>query len=199
VRLGADAGVDEVLAESPDRVILATGAERYDAGIAGTVHAWDVLAGADTGRRVTICDWGGDWTGLVLAEQLAQAGHNVRLVTSAIAFGEAVHQYQRNMYLARMDEAGIDLVHHLRLTGWDGSSATFRNVFSEREQVLDGIDTLIVNDGRSACGVGLFAELQDAGADVVRAGDALGPRSFEEAIREGTEAGLAGLGVPVAS
>ena len=76
VRLGVDAGVDEVLAESPDRVILATGAERYDAGIAGTVHAWDVLAGADTGRRVTICDWGGDWTGLVLAEQLAQAGHS---------------------------------------------------------------------------------------------------------------------------
>jgi hypothetical protein len=56
-----------------------------------------------------------------------------------------------------------------------------------------------VNDGRSACGVGLFAALQDAGADVVRAGDALGPRSFEEAIREGTEAGLADLGVPVAS
>ncbi|HVI17636.1 MAG TPA: hypothetical protein VM712_04630, partial [Gaiellales bacterium] len=165
----------------------------------GTVHAWDVLAGTDTGRRVTICDWGGDWTGLVLAEQLAQGGHDVRLVTSAIAFGEAVHQYQRNMYLARMDEAGIDLVHHLRLTGWDGSSATFRNVFSEREHVLHGIDTLVVNDGRSACGVGLFAALQDAGADVVRAGDALGPRSFEEAIREGTEAGLADVGAPVAA
>jgi len=199
VRLGVDAGVEEVLAESPDRVILATGAERYDAGIAGTVHAWDVLAGAEAGRRVTICDWGGDWTGLVLAEQLAQAGHDVRLVTSAIAFGEAVHQYQRNMYLGRMDEAGIDLVHHLRLTGWDGATATFRNVFSEREHVLDGIDTLVVNDGRSACGVGLFAALQDAGADVVRAGDALGPRSFEEAIREGTEAGLADLRAPVVS
>jgi len=119
-------------------------------------------------------------------------------VTSAIAFGEAVHQYQRNMYLGRMDEAGIDLVHHLRLTGWDGTSATFRNVFSEREHVLDGIDTLVVNDGRSACGVALFATLQDAGADVVRAGDALGPRSFEEAIREGTEAGLADLGTPIA-
>ena len=62
--------------------------------------------------------------------------------------------------------------------------------------MLDGIDTLVVNDGRSACGVGLFAALQDAGAEVVRAGDALGPRSFEEAIREGTEAGLAGLGAP---
>src|SRR4029079_2117054 len=98
--------------------------------------------------------------------------------------------------LGRMDEAGIDLVHHLRLTGWDGASATFRNVFSEREHVLEGIVTLVVNGGRSACGVGLFAALQNAGVDVVRAGDALGPRSFEEAIREGTEVGLAGLRQP---
>ena len=34
--------------------------------------------------------------------------------------------------------------------------------------------------------------------DVVRVGDALGPRSFEEAIREGTEAGLA-VGTPLAA
>jgi hypothetical protein len=34
--------------------------------------------------------------------------------------------------------------------------------------------------------------------DVVRVGDALGPRSFEEAIREGTEAGLA-VSTPLAA
>ena len=118
-------------------------------------------------------------------------------MTSAIAFGEAVHQHQCNMYLARMDEAGVDLVHHLRLTGWDGAGAMFRNVFSEREHGVGEIDTLIVNDGRSACGVGLFAALQDAGADAVRVGDALGPRSFEEVVREGPpRVGLSGLGRP---
>ena len=36
----------------------------------------------------------------------------------------------------------------------------------------------------------LFVALQDAGADVSRVGDALGPRSFEEAIAEGTRAAL---------
>jgi 2,4-dienoyl-CoA reductase-like NADH-dependent reductase (Old Yellow Enzyme family) len=191
VRFGVEADAEMVMAEQPDRVVVATGAVAYDPGIDGTVHAWDVLAGAPTGQRVTLTDWGGDWTGLVLAERLADEGRAVRLVTSAIAFGEGVHQYQRNMYLGRLDEAGVELVHHLRLTGWNGSVATFQNVFSDRVVELDGIDTLVVNEGRSAQGGELFEQLEDAGVDVVRVGDALGPRSFEEAIREGTDAGLA--------
>ncbi len=193
LRLGGEAHADTVLAERPDRVVVATGAVPYDPGIAGTIHAWDVLAGAGTGERVTITDWGGDWTGLVLAEQLAAQGRTVRLVTSAVAFGEWVHQYQRNMYLARLDEAGVELVHHLRLTAWDGTTAQFRNVFSERPIELTGIDALVVNEGRSSAGGELFEQLEDAGVDVFRVGDALGPRSFEEAIREGTDAGLAPL------
>ena len=38
------------------------------------VHAWDVLAGAETGERVVVADWGGDWTGLAVAEVLADRG-----------------------------------------------------------------------------------------------------------------------------
>ena len=46
--------------------------------------------------------------------------------------------------------------------------------------------------GRTA-GDGLYLELAEAGVPVERAGDCLGPRSFEEAIREGTLAGLRGV------
>jgi len=191
LRFGQEATAESVLAESPRRVVVAAGAGRHDEGVAGAVHAWDVLAGQATGDRVTVYDWGGDWTGLAVAELLSSQGRRVRLVTSAVAFGEAVHQYQRNMYLGRLDEAGVELVHHLRLVAADGASASFRNVFSDREVVLDGIDTLVVSTGRAALGGALFEQLQEAGADVARAGDALGPRSFEEAIREGTESVLA--------
>jgi 2,4-dienoyl-CoA reductase-like NADH-dependent reductase (Old Yellow Enzyme family) len=193
LRLGREADLDTVLAESPDRVIVATGAVRFEAGLGGDAHAWDVLAGTATGKRVVIADWGGDWTGLAVAEQLAGRGCRVRLVTSAIAFGEMIHQYQRNMYLGRLDVAGVELIHHLRLVSAQAGRATFRNVFSDREVALEGFDTLVVNDGRSAAGVALFEQLQDSGADVVRVGDALGPRSFEEAIREGTDAALVPL------
>ncbi|HET7429569.1 MAG TPA: FAD-dependent oxidoreductase [Gaiellales bacterium] len=197
VRLGVDATPEVVAAESPDRVIVAAGAVAHRSGSPGTVNAWDVLAGAETGERVLLYDWGGDWTGLALAEQLAAAGRRVRLVTSAVAFGEAVHQYQRNLYLARLDDAGVELLHHLRLLAVEDGRARFENVFSLREVVLDGFDTVVTHEGRSAAGGDLFEELLDAGLEVVRVGDALGPRSFEEAIREGTEAGLARLHAPV--
>ena len=121
IRYGVAADVDRVLALAPDRVVLASGAEPHLPALAGdgvpVVHAWDVLAGAEVGRRVLVSDWGGDWTGLDVAEALAARGCQVRLVTSAIAFGMAVHQYQRNLYLARLDEAGVELVHHLRPVG----------------------------------------------------------------------------------
>ena len=78
------------------------------------VDAWAALAGAPVGDRVVVSDWGGDWTGLDTAEALAARGAQVRLVTSAVAFGEGVHQYQRNLYLARLDDAGVELRHHLR-------------------------------------------------------------------------------------
>ncbi|MDX6496178.1 MAG: hypothetical protein QOE17_2164 [Gaiellales bacterium] len=197
LRLGGEADLDAVLAESPDRVIVATGAVPFQAGLGGDAHAWDVLSGAATGERVLVADWGGDWTGLAVAEHLADRGRSVRLVTSAIAFGEMIHQYQRNMYLGRLDAAGVELIHHLRLVSATAGRATFRNVFSDREVTLDGFDTLVVNDGRSAAGVTLFEALQDSGADVLRVGDALGPRSFEEAIREGTDASLAPLSAAV--
>ncbi len=197
LRLSAEAGLETILAEAPDRVIVATGARRFEAATGGDVHAWDVLTGAETGERVLVADWGGDWTGLAVAEQLAGRGCRVRLVTSAIAFGEMIHQYQRNMYLARLDSAGVELIHHLRLISAADGRATFRNVFSDREVDLDGFDTLVVNDGRSAAGVALFEVLQESGADVVRVGDALGPRSFEEAIREGTDAALVPLPITV--
>jgi 2,4-dienoyl-CoA reductase-like NADH-dependent reductase (Old Yellow Enzyme family) len=199
VRFGVEATPESVLGEGPDRVVVATGAIAHDAGIPGPLGAWDVLAGAPTGNRVLLYDWGGDWTGLALAEQLTATGKHVQLVTSAVAFGEGVHQYQRNMYLARLDEAGVELVHHLRLVAVEDGRARFRNVFSDREVTLDGFDTVVANEGRRAAGGDLYEALVEAGVSVVRVGDALGPRSFEEAIREGTEAGLSTADAPVAA
>ena len=193
VRYGAEASSEDVLAERPDQVVVATGADAYIPAIGGdgvgVVDAWAALAGAPVGDRVVVSDWGGDWTGLDTAEALAARGAHVRLVTSAVAFGEGVHQYQRNLYLARLDDAGIELRHHLRPVAVRPQTATFENVFSGRQVEIGAVDTLVVSAGRTA-GDALYLELADAGVPVERAGDCQGPRSFEEAIREGTLAGL---------
>ena len=201
VRFGADAGADDVLALSPDRVVVATGAEPYRPALEGAgvevVHAWDALAGAQVGGRVLVSDWGGDWTGLDVAEALAARGAQVRLMTSAVAFGAAVHQYQRNLYLARLDEAGVELIHHLRPVGLRPGTVECANVFSHRPVSIEGVDTLVVSAGRTARN-DLHDALLAAGVAVERVGDTLSPRSFEEAIREGTLAGM-GIAEPAAA
>jgi 2,4-dienoyl-CoA reductase-like NADH-dependent reductase (Old Yellow Enzyme family)/thioredoxin reductase len=201
VRFGVDAGADDVLALSPDRVVVATGAEPHRPALAGAgvdvVHAWDALAGAEVGGRVLVSDWGGDWTGLDAAEALAARGARVRLMTSAVAFGTAVHQYQRNLYLARLDEAGVELIHHLRPVSLRPEAVECANVFSHRPVSIEGVDTLVVSAGRTARN-DLHDALLAAGVPVERAGDTLSPRSFEEAIREGTLAGM-GIAEPAAA
>jgi NADPH-dependent 2,4-dienoyl-CoA reductase/sulfur reductase-like enzyme len=197
VRFGVDADVADVVALAPDRVVLAAGADPYVPALPGdgvaVVHAWDVLAADDAAvaGRVLVSDWGGDWTGLDVAEALAADGARVRLMTSAIAFGQGVHQYQRNLYLARLDEAGVELIHHLRPVGLRPGAVECVNVFSHRPVVIDDVDTLVVSAGRTARN-DLHDALLAAGVTVERAGDVLSPRSFEEAIREGT---LAGMGI----
>jgi len=202
LRTGTAVDAEAVLAERPDRIVVATGAVPYVEPLAGedlpVVQAWDVLDGLDLiGNQVVVADWGGDWTGLAVAEVLAARGHAVRLVTGAAAFGEGIHQYQRNMYLGRLDDVGVELVHHLRPVAVRPGAVEFRNAFSDRAVAMEGVDALVLNGGRAA-EAALFEELEDRGVDVVRVGDALGPRSFEEAIREGTEAGLA-VGTPLAA
>ncbi|MGN6379472.1 MAG: FAD-dependent oxidoreductase [Gaiellales bacterium] len=193
VRYGAPATAAAVLALEPDRVIVATGAGAYQPPVDGdgveVVHAWDVLAGESTGRRALMCDWGGDWTGMDTAEVLAARGVEVRLATAGPGFPDVIHQYQRNLYLERLDLAGVVLLPHLRPVSVRPRTVVCRNVFSDREVTVDGVDTLVVSAGRSASN-DLFEELGSYHADVLRVGDALGPRTFEEAIAEGTRAAL---------
>ena len=69
--------------------------------------AWDAIrAPADVAGPVLVADWGGGWDGLDAAELLADAGLEVTLACAAPVPGETVHQYQRNLYLARLDRLG---------------------------------------------------------------------------------------------
>jgi 2,4-dienoyl-CoA reductase-like NADH-dependent reductase (Old Yellow Enzyme family) len=173
-------------AEGFDAVVIATGARPYAPPLPGglrcaVVSAVDAIAqpGAVRGPLL-VADWGGGWTGLDAAETLAEHGHEVTLACAAAAIGEDVHQYQRNLYLGRLDRLGVRLVHHVELA--DGGQ---RHVFSGRTEPLPAeLATLVLAQGRVPEDA-LWRELEGR-PGVVRAGDVLGPRSAEEAILEGT-------------
>ena len=212
-RLEAD-GVDvrlstEVVAADADEydaVVLATGAVPYRPPLPASmpcavVDAPDAILdpGALSGP-VLVADWGGGWAGLDAAETLAESGLEVTYACAGAAIGEGVHQYQRNLYLARLDRLPVRLVHHTEVVTL-GGEVVLRHVFSGRTEPLPGgLGTLVLAQGRVPDD-GLWPAWEASG-QCLRAGDVLGPRSAEEAVLEGTLAArrvadLAGAAVAV--
>ncbi|HWE07816.1 MAG TPA: FAD-dependent oxidoreductase [Solirubrobacteraceae bacterium] len=188
LQLGVD-GAD-ALADDFDLIVLATGARPYaprPAAVGRFVQAWGAIREpqAITGA-VIVADWGGGWDGLDAAERLRAAGCDVRLACAATVPGETLHQYQRNLYLKRLDDAGIEILHHHELA-LGGDRPALRHVFSERLTPLPlDTATLVLAQGRVPADELWPALERDPRA--VRAGDVLGPRTLEEAVLEGTRA-----------
>jgi hypothetical protein len=96
-----------------------------------------------------------------------------------------MHQYQRNLYLARLYRAGVQLEPHLELTGARRGAVEFRNLFARELESELPADILVLALGRVPTS-GLAEALTARGLHVEEAGDVLSPRSAEEAILEGT-------------
>jgi 2,4-dienoyl-CoA reductase-like NADH-dependent reductase (Old Yellow Enzyme family) len=192
LELGTEAGAE--LAERFDRVILATGAQPYEPPVGDApfaiVHAWDAIrAPGKLAGPVLVADWGGEWAGLDAAEVLAGAGLEVTLACAATVPGETLHQYQRNSYLGRLDDAGVRVRHHLELAR-PADALVLRHVFSGRTEPLGDVATLVLAQGRRPRDE-LWLALEGR-PGVSRVGDVLGPRTAEEAILEGFLAGREG-------
>ena len=184
------ADADAVAALAPDLAVVATGARPYvpevDLDGVATTQAWDVLAGPlPAAARVVVADWGGDASGLASAELLAGAGAEVALAVGSAAFGETIHQYQRNLYAQRLYRAGVRIEHHLELAGAEPGGVRFRNLFAPELETMLAADLLVLACGRVP-ERGLAEKLAARGLRVAEAGDCLSPRSAEEAILEGT-------------
>jgi pyruvate/2-oxoglutarate dehydrogenase complex dihydrolipoamide dehydrogenase (E3) component len=130
-----------------------------------------------------VADWGGGWEGLDAAERLAGAGVTVTLACAAPLPGETLHQYQRNLYLARLDNLGVTILHHHELVTVDDRTQ-LSHVFSGRRRPLPEAATLVLAQGRVPVDE-LWAQLEEH-PGAVRAGDVLSPRTLEEAVLEGT-------------
>jgi hypothetical protein len=101
-----------------------------------------------------------------------------------------LHQYQRNVYAARLYRAGVRLEHHLELAGAEDSHVRLRNLFAPDLETRLAADLLVLALGRVP-EQGLTERLEARGLEVHEAGDCLSPRSIEEAILEGTLAAQA--------
>jgi len=192
LQLGRDIGPADL--DGYDRVILAAGARPFATPVrvsgATVIQAWDAIADPSgvTGP-VLVVDWGGDWAGLDAAEVLAGAGLDVTLASAGTIPGETLHQYQRNLYLARLDAAGVRILHHQELATGDDGEAVLRHMFSLRTLPLPPAATVVLAQGRVPADE--LWDVLEVRPGSTRVGDVLGPRTAEEAVLEGARAAWA--------
>jgi 2,4-dienoyl-CoA reductase-like NADH-dependent reductase (Old Yellow Enzyme family) len=186
----------ELLArERPDAVILAAGSRPHMAPFEGEaaqlVHAADILAGrATSGSRVVVYDWMGDWAGSGIAEKLAGEGAHVRLAVNHHCAAANIQTYVRFETVARLHRLGVEVIPWLRLYGADGRTAYFIHTPSREAVTMEDVDTLVLNTPNLQED-GLSGVLEEMKIPFHLVGDALSPRTAEEAVYEGMLAGLA--------
>ena len=155
VRFNVLVEFEEVLAEAPDVVVVATGGtpntEFLEAGEDLVVSVWDVLGGyVEPTGSVLLYDDHGWHQGPSTAVALAKKGLEVEMVTPdrMVAFEVGATNYPN--YLRDVYRHGIKLTPDLELTAVrrDGNrlTATFWNEYAESE-VERTVDTVVVEHG----------------------------------------------------
>jgi 2,4-dienoyl-CoA reductase-like NADH-dependent reductase (Old Yellow Enzyme family) len=189
IRRGSRMDRAAILAESPEVVIIATGAVPYrpefpQEGTLEIVDAWQVLREQCTpGQSVVVIDWRADWIGIGIAEHLARSGRSVRLAVSGIAAGESLPLYVRDDAAATLHKLGVTVLPYMRLYGSDGDTVYLQHVTSGEAVVIDKVHTLVLCTGHAP--VDELSESIAGEAEVHVIGDAASPRTAEEAVFEG--------------
>ena len=195
IHTGHTVTIEDIRANTPDQVILATGATPYQPPLEGqeeahVVNAWEVLSGANVGNSVVIADWRCDWVGIGLAEMMATTGRQVRLMVNGAMPGETLQLYVRNHYLGRLRRLGVKIETNVRLFGVDSDSVYFQDTLTDEAVIEEAVDTVITSLGHTPVD-DLGGALENAGLPFVRIGDCLAPRTAEEAVLEGLKAAWA--------
>jgi NADPH-dependent 2,4-dienoyl-CoA reductase/sulfur reductase-like enzyme len=155
IRCNVFAEADDVLAEAPDIVVVATGGmpdvSFLEEGEGLATSSWDILSGAvKPGREVIVYDDNGAHPGLTVAEYLATAGSSVEIVTPERALGADVGGTSYPPYFAVFGQHDVGVTLNLKLDAIlrDGNrlAARFFDEFAKRT-VLKQADQVVIENG----------------------------------------------------
>jgi 2,4-dienoyl-CoA reductase-like NADH-dependent reductase (Old Yellow Enzyme family)/thioredoxin reductase len=199
VRLNTPVDADDVKAFGADLVVVATGSQPAGDGYQRALPHLDRLPGiergnvcsaeeimarqARPGRRVVLLDEGANWKGAGTALALAEAGHEVTIVTPAGMVAKEVERTSADIPIRkRLREKGARFVTEAAIREWRGDAAVVTQ-FAGEDEVIPA-DTLVI----AACNRpedGLARELEGSGVAVRAVGDCVAARTAVMAIYEG--------------
>ena len=200
VLLNTPLDAEEAKAFGADEIIVATGSlpdgkafqramPEHDAlpGIekGNAVSAEDVMARiARPGKRVLLLDETANWKGAGTALMLAEAGHEVTMVTGAPAIMAEMARTNVDIQLrGRLRELGVRMLTETTLREWHGDAATVQTFGGKPERIA--ADTLVT----AATNVSERALGDELGARAI--GDAVAARTAAMAIYEGRKLAMA--------
>jgi hypothetical protein len=202
VRLSEEGTAADVAAAGADEVIVATGSRPPLAGFQRALPMVDRLPGVDDedvfsiqavldgatlpGRRVLVLDDVQDWRGLGTATFLAEADHEVTILTSAaVVAGGLYHSAADGPLRKRFAEAGGRSVTSACILEWRDGVATVQSTLTASVSTL-GADALVIAE-TPVSEVGLAAELTALDVTFHQIGDAVSPRRASLAFFEARE------------
>lgn len=184
-KLGIEATAEQILAEKPDAVVLATGGEPLIPdikGIAGTriVTALETLEGKkQAGAKVLIV--GGGMVGCETADFLGEHGHQVTIIEMLPEVAADVEDAVKYFLFERLKDYGVQIE-----TGATVKEFLEDGVIVEKdgqETRLTGFDTIVLAMGVRS--VNPLKEKLEGKVELYVIGDALEPRKAIDAIEEG--------------
>ncbi|MCS7139588.1 MAG: FAD-dependent oxidoreductase [Candidatus Nezhaarchaeota archaeon] len=188
LRYNTRADVEEVLAENPDVVIIATGASPLIPkipGIENAVTAFDILAEKKkAGERVVIIGGGG--VGCYVAAKLVNDGKKVTIVEMLPKIGGDLGISTRWTILLYLRERGVEM-----LTNTKAVEIKSDAVVVEQDGMVKRIpcNTVVVAVGTRS-NDGLYDKLRGRVKEIHKIGDCVTPRKALDATREAAELAL---------
>jgi len=176
---------------APDHVVIATGANTRlpEVEVDGVeiIAAWSVIQGdSQPGKNVVIADWSCDWSGLGVAEKLAREGHYVRLLSGGSVAGESIQAIVRDQWIGVLHSLGVEMTPYARFYGALDGNAFFQHMTGGEAIVCEQVDTVVTCYAPQANRECVWVErIEDITVSWI--GDAVSPRTVEEAVLEGLQ------------
>jgi len=194
VHLQTEVTTEMVLKINPDAVVVGTGSVPLELDVPGgdqenVVEPRMVLTGkAEVGQHVVVVAGEHNMQALTTADTLAEKGKNVHLITEAFYAGSQAPLGTCQAVYSRLLRAGAVITNMTAVKEIDGNTVITRNVFSDAEDRIENVDTVVAALGGKAENA-LYRSLKGRVKALYAVGDCTQPRILPQTTLDGLRVG----------